>query len=82
MVLAFSYQLSAIGCQHVCHCFAEAVLFAKKYERHCFREAVAHSYQSFRNRNLIRNRQPFRHALRGWTHDVATGHSTPLIAES
>jgi hypothetical protein len=29
----------------VCHCFAEAVLFAEKYGQHCFCEAVAHLFQ-------------------------------------
>ena len=29
----------------VCHCFAEAVLFAEKHRQHCFCEAVAHLFQ-------------------------------------
>jgi hypothetical protein len=38
----------------MCHCFVEAVLFAEKSERHCFREAVAHGLSnSSPNRYMI-----------------------------
>ena len=30
----------------VCHCFAEAVLFAEKYGQHCFCEAMARAFST------------------------------------